>query len=1296
MSNLKAIEGRTIDKQKLPDKSDVKKRSAFENFWANPHTLLGSMFRKKREVEILVRDENDIMTIQKVNSDFPPGLETVVKEIINNMTDNFYISVQAGVDPGKMKVYMGRNTIIATNEGYPFEVEWMEEHGKYKPDLLLGDLNTSTNYFDRHTESTKDRKGSYVGSRFGVGGSACNAMCTYFEIEIYDSVNHKYFRKAWKGKLEPVDGELGIGIVKDYDGMISSTKITFIPNLVEFGYLPKDPIPGHFYDNIGVMLTKSSLTSKAPVEFYINRTKDDFTKELCEYYYFDYKDIREFSKLYFNGTLPKHKVLYDVRRNDIQVHKDIASDNDEVLKLINKLHVIPDREIIIFDVTQKLIQSFVNGICTPRGGAHVNPIHKILLQPLIEDINNMIVGKKEAKAKTGKKDDGEKLSRLNIKDAENRFACIVVSRVMNPIFSNMEKSQLDGNDLDILIPDSFQKEFRTWSIYDTLCDDLDNRNLKKMKEKDKVGKNRRYNTDFLIDANYAGSKDSSKCTLWITEGKAGLGYPGYIMNNITDAPYYHGRLALKGKPPNTINKKEREIDANKEFTNIINALGLEPGMDYSLPENRKKLRYGRINITVDADDDGFHILGLVYIFFMQRYHTLLNCNFIYWWRSAVLRVYKDGKWNCFLSSEEFECKKDDYKNARLFKYAKGLGSNSEADAKIDFQNNRCPQLFINESGYKSLLNCFHIAYSDKRKWMIISEDKSYIEGSADVIQMEDFNNKVLVGHMRDNCKRCIPRLDGLKEVQSMILNGALHTYPIKNNKITKNGESDLIKVSQLAARAANDSAYHHGETSMCEAIFVMAANYVTGNNVHLFKTNGFFGDRLQNGSNHAPPRYPFLALDDLAATVLKDIDLEICERFKEEGKFRQPKNFPFIIPYAVNGFRGIATGWNTFAFPINPLDTANWLAKRCKITKERCGEPPPYWLGHTGEIIKLPDDMAAKKAIKRQLMYELDEDDDETDTIGKYFHTYLEKENKQYLMDGKTQEEKESIMNKIVDAGMTKESKNAKRVSYYDVRGAFKEGKNNTIIIDELPPGISKLQYKKFLEKELIDKGKIKSFDNVGKDDDARFIIHKKPKPVEPKNPTEEQWEEYAQKVQNIFEFNDTSLRLIRTFSTNNMSIFYEDSIKKFYCWMDYLDFYYLWRIEGYHKRKQHILDTLKEKEKELTEKAIIVQAVVHEKLLLFNNKQGRAIADVKRDIVNELKVDSKYIDQIKASGFTKEEYEKMMNEVADIKAKIEQVEKTPCEDTYYSELKEFAEMYKKVNKERNAKQTYYREPEFP
>ena len=86
---------------------------------------------------------------------------------------------------------------------------------------------------------------------------------------------------------------------------------------------------------------------------------------------------------------------------------------------------------------------------------------------------------------------------------------------------------------------------------------------------------------------------------------------------------WFGIYPLRGKLMNVRNAKISSITKNKELNDIIQALGVQFGVNYTIESNFKTLNYGRVIILCDSDVDGIHIAGLIMNFFHKLFPTLL-------------------------------------------------------------------------------------------------------------------------------------------------------------------------------------------------------------------------------------------------------------------------------------------------------------------------------------------------------------------------------------------------------------------------------------------------------------------------------------------------------------------------------------------------------------------------------------------------------------------------------------------------------------------------------------------------
>lgn len=94
----------------------------------------------------------------------------------------------------------------------------------------------------------------------------------------------------------------------------------------------------------------------------------------------------------------------------------------------------------------------------------------------------------------------------------------------------------------------------------------------------------------LCDANKAGTRDSGKCTLILTEGDSAktLAISGM---SVVGRDYW-GVFPLKGKPLNVREAHHAQISKNEEIQNIIKIMGLKRDKNY-VQEGLKSLRFDK-------------------------------------------------------------------------------------------------------------------------------------------------------------------------------------------------------------------------------------------------------------------------------------------------------------------------------------------------------------------------------------------------------------------------------------------------------------------------------------------------------------------------------------------------------------------------------------------------------------------------------------------------------------------------------------------------------------------------------
>ena len=82
---------------------------------------------------------------------------------------------------------------------------------------------------------------------------------------------------------------------------------------------------------------------------------------------------------------------------------------------------------------------------------------------------------------------------------------------------------------------------------------------------------------------------------------------------------------------------------NAEITNVVKILGLQYNKKYADPAELRTLRYGKLMIMADQDQDGSHIKGLVINFIHHNWPHLLRHNFVEEFITPIVKVSEKGK-----------------------------------------------------------------------------------------------------------------------------------------------------------------------------------------------------------------------------------------------------------------------------------------------------------------------------------------------------------------------------------------------------------------------------------------------------------------------------------------------------------------------------------------------------------------------------------------------------------------------------------------------------------------------------
>jgi DNA topoisomerase-2 len=543
-----------------------------------------------------------------------------------------------------------------------------------------------------------------------------------------------------------------------------------------------------------------------------------------------------------------------------------------------------------------------------------------------------------------------------MKDIRPFFRIFLNCKLVNPAFTSQEKSKLVSPKVKADVNSRHITSILKWDVIEDIRDILKGRELLTLKKTEK--KKGFVKIDGLDPANLAGSKESLKCSLILCEGDSAK---TFAVKGIQTGVYgrtgrdYFGIYPLKGKCLNVRNSTPAVISKNKEITDMIQALNLRYGADYTEDNVYESLSYGRVIILTDSDVDGYHICGLLLNFFHKLFPTLIkrDPSFITCMRTPIVRIYqgKNEKNDlAFYTLEDFRAYQQANPNRKgEIKYFKGLGTNNNREIELSFGKKMIE--FVEDTKTDDNMDkVFHSKFSDQRKKWLEEYDpaKNGEIVSKDAIQylpISNFLDHEMIKFSIDDCKRSIPSMvDGLKESHRKILYATF----LKNLK--HNGKT--MKVAQLAGYVAEKTNYHHGEQCLFDTITKLAHDFVGSNNIPLLYRDGQFGSRIAGGKDAANARYIFTKLDILTRLLFREEDDVLLHHIMDDGDKVEPTYYVPILPTVlINGCTaGIGTGWSSQVPCYNPSELVEcvkvWIKNRDSHEKDEKFDEEPYPVIH--------------------------------------------------------------------------------------------------------------------------------------------------------------------------------------------------------------------------------------------------------------------------------------------------------------------------------------------------------------
>lgn len=798
----------------------------------------------------------------------------------------------------KIDIDPEKNIVSIWNNGQGIPVTMHKEQKMFVPTMIFGHLLTSSNYNDDEKKVT--------GGRNGYGAKLCNIFSTSFTLETATKQYKKSFKQTWGNNMSKASDP----IIKDFNGS-DFTKITFSPDLAKFKMDRLD-------EDIVALMSRRAFdvaASTKGISVFLNGNKVMV------------KNFKDYIDLFIKNTDDEAgqpvKVIYE---NCGERWEVACCPSDKGFQQV----------------------SFVNSIATTKGGRHVDHVTDNVIKQLIEVLKK--------KNKNG----------ISIKpfQVRNHLWVFVNCLIENPTFDSQTKENmtlqaksfgskctLSEKFIGNLAKAGIVESVLAWAKFKA-ANDIAKTGGKKSHKIKGIPK--------LEDANEAGTKNSLLCTLILTEGDSakslavsGLGVIGRDHNGV---------FPLRGKLLNVREATFKQLTENAEINNLCKIIGLQYKKKYLTMDDLKTLRYGKVMIMTDQDQDGSHIKGLLINFIHTNWPELLRLPFLEEFITPILKATKKNEELSFYSVPEYEEWKLATPNHHTYniKYYKGLGTSTSKEAKEYFNNMERHRILFKYDGQvddDSIMMAFskkhvesrkvwltnHMDEVKRRKQLGLPERYLYTKGTKHV-SYSDFINLELVLFSNADNERSIPSLvDGLKPGQRKVMFTCF-----------KRNDKREVKVAQLSGSVAEMSAYHHGEVSLQMTIVNLAQNYVGSNNINLLEPRGQFGTRLTGGKDCASARYIFTIMSPLTRLIYHPLDDPLLQYQVDDGQRIEPLWYIPIIPMVlVNGAEGIGTGWSTKIANYNPRELITNLRRMIN------DEPPlpmvPWYKNFKGTMESVGD-----------------------------------------------------------------------------------------------------------------------------------------------------------------------------------------------------------------------------------------------------------------------------------------------------------------------------------------------------
>ncbi len=302
--------------------------------------------------------------------------------------------------------------------------------------------------------------------------------------------------------------------------------------------------------------------------------------------------------------------------------------------------------------------SYVNGQYTSDGGTHLSAFREGILKGVNEFAKKNFQGV----------------------DVREGIVGAVAVKVKDPVFESQTKNKLGNTELratvvqevkDAVTKLLYQNQDVAKKIIERIA--FNEKLRKELASVKKEAKEKQKKISFKIpklrDCKYHRQDGHKEETMiFLTEGDSAS---ASIM--AARDPLRQAVFSLRGKPLNVFGMKMDQLYKNEEMFNLMSALNVEDDID--------NLRYHKVILATDADEDGMHIRNLLLTFFLTYFEGLVVAGHLHILDTPLFKVRnKDNTIYCYSIDEKESAIKKLKKGVEITRF-KGLGEISPGEFK---------------------------------------------------------------------------------------------------------------------------------------------------------------------------------------------------------------------------------------------------------------------------------------------------------------------------------------------------------------------------------------------------------------------------------------------------------------------------------------------------------------------------------------------------------------------------------------------------------------------------------------